>query len=61
MLKASYIVQHLNLVLSVKQWAVTSLKTTAQDSRQWASALIVLLPSIVLVAALGVFLKRRHL
>lgn len=29
MLKSSYVVQHLNLVLSVKQWAVTSLKTTA--------------------------------
>lgn len=29
MLKASYLVQHLNRVLSVKQWAVTSLKTTA--------------------------------
>lgn len=29
MLKASYIVQQLNLVLSVKHWAVNSLKTTA--------------------------------
>lgn len=29
MLKASYIVQRLNLVLSVKQWSVNSLKTTA--------------------------------
>jgi len=51
------------IVLDVpyKIYQDTSLKTTAQDSRQWASALIVLLPSIVLVAALGVFLKRRHL
>lgn len=51
------------IVLDVpyKIYQDTSLKASAQDSRQWASALIIVLPSIVLVAALGVFLKRRHL
>lgn len=50
------------LVLNMpyKIYEDTSLVATAEQSQKWLGALIVVLPTIVLVAALAVFLKRRH-
>ena len=48
------------LNMPYKVYNDTSLVATAEQSQKWMAALIVVLPSVVLVTALAVFLKRRH-
>lgn len=48
------------LNMPYKVYNDTSLVATAEQSQKWMATLIVVLPSIVLVTALAVFLKRRH-
>ena len=48
------------LNMPYKVYNNTALEATNEQSQKWGIALITVLPAIVLVAALAVFLKRRH-
>lgn len=48
------------LNMPYKVYNNTSLEATNEQSQKWGVALVTVLPSIVLIAALAIFLKRRH-